>query len=130
MGTINYLQAIKPDTAYIRKIINSSLLFDWVISIEYQDAESESGDWKLWEQTFFALRCADAVLESLMTCYTNHPQRTIRINAEKIRPQSQFLLTVYNPGYIQSETQSKPGDTRTWLQRERPSSTSQADLIS
>ena len=125
MGTINYLQAIKPDTAYIRKIINTSLLYDWTIRIEFQEINSASVRWTLWEQTFFALRSADPVLESLMTCYNNNLNQTIRINAEKTRPQCQLLLTVYNPEFIQSETQGKSRHVQTWLQREPATSTGQ-----
>ena len=130
MGTINYLQAIKPDTAYIRKIINAGLLFDWVIRIEYQEAAAECDGWQLWDQTFFALRSAEPVVESLMTCYTSNAEYTIRIKAEKIRPQTQFLLTVYTPGLMSSETQDRDDVVPNWSRRERDAATARSDLIS
>lgn len=124
MGTINYLQAIKPDTAYIKKIINASLLFDWAINIEYQEAGSGSARWSRWDDTFFALRSAGSVIESLMNCYKSNPECTIRINAEKFRPQSRLLYTAYNPAYAASETEVKAQDSRTWLLREQGASIS------
>lgn len=130
MGTINYLQAIKPDTAYIKKIIENSLLSDWAIKIEYLEAGSESASWQLWEKTFFALRSAKPVLESLMNCYTKNPKSTIRINAEKFRPQSHLLYTVYNPSFAPVEAESKPQITRTRLPREQSASTPRVNLIS
>ena len=130
MGTINYLQAIKPDTAYIKKIIENSLLSDWAIKIEYQEVESESSSWQLWDNTFFALRSAKPVLESLMKCYTKNPKSTIRINAEKFRPESQLLYTVYDPSFVPSEIEIAPQLTRTRLPREQSASTPRVNLIS
>lgn len=118
MGTINYLQAIKPDTAYIKKIINNSLLFNWAIRIEYQDVKSGSGNWELWDKTFFAVRSATPVIESLMKCYLKHSGSVIRLNAEIFRPQSQLFYTVYNPCFVPGETEGKPQETQTWLPSE------------
>jgi ribulose bisphosphate carboxylase small subunit len=130
VGTINYLQAIKPDTAYLKKIIENSLLSDWAIRIEFQEVESESANWLLWDNTFFALRSSIPVLESLMKCYTKNPKCTIRINAEKFRPQSHLLYTVYNPSIAPAETERKPQVARTRLLREQNAPTPQVNLIS
>lgn len=108
MGSINHTQAIKPDTAYVTKIIESSLLADWAISIEYQSGESEATCWQLWDKAYFAIRSAKPVLEALLACYTKHPRCTIRICAEKFRPQTRMLYTVYNPQYLPAETGAKP----------------------
>lgn len=119
MGTINYLQAIKPDTAYIKKIINNSLLFDWAVRVEYQDGAAESAGWQLWGSPFFALRSAELVLESLKKCYMNNPACTIRLSAEKIQPQSSFLYTVYSPGVAGGEQESTLQGARSWLSHAR-----------
>lgn len=97
MGSISYAQAIKPDTAQIRKLVENSLLFDWVIRIEYTNNESDCTTWEQWRDTFFALRSADSVLSLIKHCYTNNPGCVIRINAEKVRPQTRMLFTVYKP---------------------------------
>jgi ribulose bisphosphate carboxylase small subunit len=108
VGSINHSQAIRPDTAFLKKIIESSLLADWAISIEYQSSESEANCWQLWDKAYFAIRSAKPVLEALLDCYTKHPRSTIRICAEKFRPQTRMLYTVYNPQYLPAETASKP----------------------
>ncbi len=104
MGSVNYSQAIRPDTAYIKKIIENSLLSDWNISIEYHPSGIDTAGWQLWNKAFFAIRSAEAVLESLLDCYTKHPRSSIRIHAEKFRPQCRVLYTVYNPVYLPAIT--------------------------
>ena len=118
MGSINYSQAIRPDTAYIKKIIENSLLSNWAISIEYQTSETDTASWQLWDKAFFAIRSAEAVLDSLVDCYTKHPRSTIRINAEKFHPQSRILYTVYNPQYLPADTDIKRQTASRQLPRE------------
>jgi ribulose bisphosphate carboxylase small subunit len=104
VGSINHSQAIRPDTAYLKKIIESSLLAEWAIRIEYQSGESETKCWQLWDETYFAIRSARPVIEALLDCYTKNPKSIIRLCAEKFRPQSRMLYTVYNPTYLPADT--------------------------
>jgi ribulose bisphosphate carboxylase small subunit len=108
VGSINHSQAIRPDTAYLKKIIESSLLADWAISIEYQSTDSEATCWQLWDKAYFAIRSAKPVLQAMLDCYTKHPRSTIRICAEKFSPQTRMLYTVYNPQHLPAETHSNP----------------------
>ena len=108
MGSISHSQAIKPDTAYLKKVIESSLLADWAISIEFQSGESEAVCWQLWDKAYFAIRSATPVLEALLACYTKHPGSTIRLRAEKFRPQTCLLYTIYNPQYLPADIQTNP----------------------
>ena len=128
MGTINYLQAIKPDTAYIKKIIDNSLLSDWAIRIEYLDHASETADWQLWDKTFFAIRSASPVIASLDACYEKHSKCTIRIAAEKFRPQSRLLFSVYTPPILPEETVYKDQTIPYAIPREVDQPFSQIDL--
>ena len=105
MGSINYSQAIKPDTAYVKKIIENSLLGDWAIRIEYQSEELESSSWQTWNKTFFAIDAADDVLIALRDCYAKHPKCTIRLHAERFRPQTRIIYTVYDPQHLPAETE-------------------------
>jgi len=107
VGSINHSQAIRPDTAYLRKIIESSLLADWAISIEYQSNEAGITGWQRWDKAFFAIRSARPVLEALQACYTKHARSTIRISAEKFRPHTRMIYTVYNPRYLPAETEAE-----------------------
>jgi len=103
MGSSSYLQAIKPDTGKINNLIESSLLFDWIIRIEFHRRGSEYTCWEQWDQTFFALRAAESVIAAVKTCYSRNPDCTIRIYAEKVRPQTRMYFTVYNPQYLHTE---------------------------
>jgi len=107
MGSSSYLQAIKPDTGKIKKLIESSLLFEWIIRIEFDRGESEYTRWEQWDQAFFALRSAESVIAALKSCYSSNPYCTIRINAEKVRPQTSMYFTVYNPQYLHTEPSQK-----------------------
>lgn len=106
MGSINHSQAAKPDTAYLKKLIDSSLLADWAIRIEYQSNKSDTTSWQLWDKAHYAICSAQPVLEALLACYMQHPRSSIRINAEKFRPQSRMIYTVYNPQYLPADTVS------------------------
>jgi ribulose bisphosphate carboxylase small subunit len=97
MGSVSHIQAIRPDTAHIKKIIENSLLFDWIIRIEYADNETEAAGWEQWCNTLFAVRSADSIIAAIKSCYTNKAGCAIRINAEKVRPQTRMLFTVYKP---------------------------------
>ena len=108
MGSSSYLQAIKPDMGKIKKLIESSLLFDWIIRIEFHRRGPEYTCWEQWDQTFFALRAAESVIAALKSCYSSNPDCTIRINAEKVRPQTHMYFTVYNPQYLYTEASLKP----------------------
>ena len=128
MGSINHSQAIRPDTAYLKKIIESSLLADWAISIEYQTGGSEATSWQLWDKTYFAIRSAKPVIEALLDCYTKHPRSTIRICAEKFRPQTRMLYTVYNPQHLPVETDFTPQTATKQPSREHNQSSAQIRL--
>jgi ribulose bisphosphate carboxylase small subunit len=103
MGAANYLQAIRPDTAKLRKMIENGLLFDWIIRIEHSDLSPDGQDWRQWENAQFAVRSAEPVLAALKRCYEKHPDCVIRINAEKVRPQTSMLYTAYNPRYVTAD---------------------------
>lgn len=103
MGSSSYLQAIKPDTGKIKRLIESSLLFDWIIRIEVSRGGSRHTCWEQWDQSFFALHTAESVIAALKSCYSKHPDCPIRINAEKVRPQTRMYFTAYNPRYLHTE---------------------------
>lgn len=128
MGSINYLQAIRPDTAYLKNIIENSLLSDWAITIEYLSENCDATTWQVWDHTFFAIRTAESVLAALMDCYTKCPRSTIRINAEKFRPHSRVLYTVYNPSYLPAKTDFRPQTSTSNLSRERGQTDTQIRL--
>lgn len=115
MGSINYSQAIRPDTAYLKKIIESSLLADWAIRIEYQSSHSETSRWQLWGHTYFAVHSASPILDALLACFKKYPENAIRLHAEKFQPHTLLIYTVYNPQYLPAKikpiTRNYPAST-------------------
>jgi ribulose bisphosphate carboxylase small subunit len=129
MGSISYLQAIKPDTGKIHKLIENGLLYDWIIRIEYASVESEHAQWYQWNETFFALSSADSVIAALKACYAKNLHCTIRINAEKVRPRSCMLYTVYAPQFLPAEAIMKPLTSRLKYPGEQDYTSAPARLI-
>jgi len=116
MGSLSYAQAIKPDAGKLRKLIESSLQFDWIIRVEYASGNTGSVCWQQWDQAFFAIRTADAVLLAVTDCYKNNPASTIRLSAEKVRPQTHLLYTVYQPRSLAADAAIKPALSKTSYQ--------------
>jgi len=113
MGSLSYEQAIKPDAGKLRKLIESSLQFDWIIRVEYASGNTGLVCWQQWDKTFFAIRAADAVLLAVTDCYKNNPASTIRLSAEKVRPQTHLLYTVYQPRSLAADAAIKPALSKT-----------------
>ncbi|WP_455200392.1 ribulose bisphosphate carboxylase small subunit [Kaarinaea lacus] len=82
----------------IENFIDQSLMGDWIIRIEYsgRNAQGQS-DWLQWDSTFFAITSSDDVMEAIDSCYAYFPDREIRIHAEKVRPQTRMVYSVYQP---------------------------------
>jgi ribulose bisphosphate carboxylase small subunit len=114
MGSVSYTQAIRPDTAQIRKLVENSLLFDWVIRIEYTNRTTGSIPWEQWGKPCFALRSADSVIASIKSCYTNNPGYAIRLTAEKVQPRTRMIYSVYNPQTLTAAEQSIQGIRIKW----------------
>jgi ribulose bisphosphate carboxylase small subunit len=129
VGSINHSQALRPDTAYLKKMIESSLLADWAISIEYHGGEFETTCWQAWDKAYFAIRSAKPVLEALLDCYTKHPRSTIRLCAERFNPQTRMLYTVYNPQYLPAETDTPSQTYSTQSPREHDQSSPKVRII-
>ena len=108
MGSANKRHALKPDVAQLRKLIESSLLADWVIRIEYSDGKSATDPWQQWDQAVFAIRSADDVLAAIMDCYAKNMNCSIRMNAEKVRPQTRMLFTVCRHQPLPADVEVKP----------------------
>jgi len=108
MRLANLTGLARPDQKVIKKIIEQSLFFDWIIRVEYASEEPGAGSrWTQWDKTFFALRSSVEILDALSACRRSFPDRSIRLNADKVRPQTSMFYTVYQPE--PSRSASKPG---------------------
>jgi len=100
MGLSELIQTPCLDTDRLKAVIEDSLLFDWIIRIECGCSRFESSCWQQWGEPFFAIRSADAVIDVLTECLARYPDRSIRLNAQKIQPDTKILYTVYKPSLL------------------------------
>ena len=85
-----------PDLDKLKSLIESSLTHDWVLRVEHtEEAIPESGSWRQWGETLFAIREAVPVMDSIAACLDKHPQHNIRLNAEKLKPRTSMLYCVH-----------------------------------
>jgi ribulose bisphosphate carboxylase small subunit len=85
-----------PDLDKLESLIESSLTHDWVLRVEHtEEAIPESGSWRQWGETLFAIHEAMPVMDSIAACLDKYPQHNIRLNAEKVRPRTSMLYCVH-----------------------------------
>ncbi len=83
--------------AEVERLVADTLFGDWVIQIEYCDQTmSHSDSWARWGNAFFAVCDPSQILDAIVGCRKAHPNRQIRLNAEKLRPQSRFVFYLDN----------------------------------
>lgn len=107
MGSANQLRTPGPDRVQLKKIIENSLLSDWIIRIEHEHGDTNS-NWLQWGDTFFAIRSAESVLDTIMDCYHRNGNCSIRMNAEKVLPRTRMLYTVCRHHTLPASTVTKP----------------------
>lgn len=80
----------------VQNFIDQSLLGDWIIRVEYSGRNAQGQtDWLQWGSTFFAITSPNDVMQAIDSCYAYLPEREIRIYAEKVRPQTRMVYSVY-----------------------------------
>lgn len=81
----------------IKNFIDQSLLGDWIIRVEYARNNSQGQlSWYQWGSTMFAIKSSADVLEAIDGCHASYPAQEIRIHAEKVRPETRLVYSVYN----------------------------------
>jgi ribulose bisphosphate carboxylase small subunit len=77
---------VKNDLGKIKNIIESSLMYDWAIKIEYAVAtRADTVTWSKWD-TFFAISDSSQVLEKIMECCRNNPDCSMKLVCEHYTP--------------------------------------------
>jgi len=81
----------------VESLIGQSLFGDWLLRIEHAGTEPQSSsNWKQWDDVFFAIKDTEPVMQALFACHASHPSHSIRIYAEKIRPETRMIYSVYD----------------------------------
>ena len=90
----------------VESLIGQSLFGDWVLRIEHFGTEQQSNSqWKQWGDAFFAVRETEPVIQALVACHASNPNHSIRIYAEKIRPETRLIYSVYDAAEEQTYNQ-------------------------
>jgi ribulose-bisphosphate carboxylase small chain len=79
----------------VRQMISKYLCGDCVVRIEHTPRVVDRHvRWQPWGQTFFALKDATPVIDEIVACRASFPTHTIRLCAERLRPQSRLVFWV------------------------------------
>lgn len=80
----------------LENFIDQSLLGDWIIRVEYSGNNSQGQKaWAQWGSTMFAVKSPDEVMQAIDACHANYPAKEIRLYAEKVRPETRMIYSVY-----------------------------------
>jgi ribulose bisphosphate carboxylase small subunit len=86
------VQAVKKDLSKIKNIIESSLMYDWAIKIEYAvNTKANNVTWSKWDKTFFAITDSSQVLEKIVECCTNNPECSMKLVCEHYCPDCRLI---------------------------------------
>ena len=81
--------------AEVERLISNHLCGDWVVRVEHSARVTDYCDgWQQWGKAFFAPGGAAPVLGAISRCRARHPAHSIRLWAEKLRPQAQLVFLV------------------------------------
>lgn len=96
----------------VENLVQQSLRGDWIVRIQYgEQVSADEHRWQQWKSPFFALQDASSLNEEILACRMCFPHQPIRLYAEKVRPESRFIYTIYTPSEQntpQSEVEPAP----------------------
>lgn len=93
----------------IAQVIDNHLRGDWVIRIEYtEEVEYLNPNWKQWGKAFFKITAPDDVMDNILACHINNKLCSIRLHAEKIKPESCLYYSVCKACPVFKEWQYAP----------------------
>ena len=98
MRLVDNLDPVPPlnNRKNVENFIDQSLLGDWIIRVEYSGNNAQGQpDWLQWGATLFAINSSNDVMQAIDSCYAYFPERDIRIYAEKVRPETRMVYSVY-----------------------------------
>ena len=106
----------------LETLINQSLRGDWIIRVEHSGLdETPQSRWQQWEKALFAVKSHEPVMEAIYACRSSNPTHSIRMYAEKVRPQTRFIYPVYDapvnsPEEVQTVRQlsANTGASQSW----------------
>jgi ribulose bisphosphate carboxylase small subunit len=87
-----------PNFDELETIVRDSLFGDWIVRIEHAAGDPKKDIlWERWGEALFAVKDPSQVLDAITACRANHPTHEIRLHAEKVKPETRLIFTVYRP---------------------------------
>ena len=82
----------------VENLVQQSLRGDWIVRIQYGEVTDQDVlRWYQWKSPFFALQDAHDLNQEILACRQCFPAHAVRLHAEKVRPETQFIYWLYTP---------------------------------
>ena len=100
-----------PSVAEVKKLVENSLMHDWILRIEHVGpipGKTVCAQWQQWGDSMFAVTDASSVVDGIVACRASYPGHSIRLNAEKVNPRTQMYYPVFRPEQPGNEARLLP----------------------
>ncbi|MEW5755744.1 MAG: ribulose bisphosphate carboxylase small subunit [Pseudomonadota bacterium] len=82
----------------VEQLIGQNLCGDWILRIEHAACDADPYlRWQPWGDPFFAVNSSAPVIAAIRSCRVKLPKDSIRLCAEKLRPQTRLIYWVHTP---------------------------------
>lgn len=82
----------------VEQLIGQNLCGDWILRIEHAACDTDPYLlWQPWGDPFFAVNSSVPVIAAIRSCRAKLPKHSIRLCAEKLRPQTRLIYWVHTP---------------------------------
>jgi ribulose bisphosphate carboxylase small subunit len=116
-----------PAIPEIARLIEENLTHDWILRVEHCNSDiikPRHAQWEQWGDSVFAITDPSPVIDYIVACRASHPDHSIRLNAEKLRPSSRLYYWVYTPEQhgmhqhpVAHDSVNTPVRINSWLSR-------------
>ena len=116
-----------PAIPEIASLVEENLTHDWILRVEHCASDvikPMRGQWEQWGDSLFAVTDPASVIDNIVACRASHPDHSIRLNAEKVRPRTRFYYWVYTPEQhvisspqVVHDSVNTPFRVKNWLSR-------------
>jgi len=97
-----------PSVAGVKKLVEDSLMYDWILRIEHigpAAGNTARAQWQQWGDSMFAVTDASSIVDGIVACRARNPKHAIRLSAEKVNPRTQMYYPVFRPEQQGKEAQ-------------------------
>lgn len=86
-----------PHLEEVSALLRDHLQGDWIVRIEHLNPRDRLRTlWRTWGRTRYVRQGTEAVMDSILDCHLAHPQHSIRLCAERMRPETRLVYWIYD----------------------------------